>query len=240
MKNLILIGAGGYGREILMNALDNPAYGLDWTIKGFLDNRPNILSDFVSDPDKLPGAVRYTAEKRAHYRRDYPVLGDPLTYRPESDDVFLCTLGNPAERRIYAEPILRKGGQFINLVHPLAAVSTYVSLGAGSIIGPYAALSPDVRLGSFVTINSYTALAHDVDIGDWTEIDAHCLIAGRVKVGRQVRVHPGSIVTPDVEIGDEAVIAAGSVVFGDVPAKTTVLGNPARKFDWKPRQAAKV
>jgi sugar O-acyltransferase (sialic acid O-acetyltransferase NeuD family) len=234
MKNLVIIGAGGFGREILMNALDNPAYGLHWTIKGFLDDRPGILDGFAADPEKLPGAMEYSAEKRRHYRRDYPVVGAPHTYVPQTDDVFLCTLGNPADRRKYAEPVLAKGGKFINLVHPLAAVSTYVSMGEGCIIGPYASLSPDVRLGRFVTISSYTAVSHDVTIGDWCEIGGHCLIAGRAKVGQQARVHPGSVITPDTSVGDGAVVAAGAVVFGDVPGGVTVIGNPAKKLDWKP------
>ena len=111
------------------------------------------------------------------------VVGDPTTYRPEKDDIFLCAVGDPLERRRYASPIVRKGGEFIVLVHPLASVSAFVSLGRGSMIGPFASVSPDVRIGEFVTVNSYTGIGHDVKIGSWCEIDGHCLIAGRACIG---------------------------------------------------------
>ena len=47
------------------------------------------------------------------------------------------------------------------------------------------------------------------------------------------RIHGGAVITPDARIGDEAVVGAGSVVFGRVPAGVTVIGNPARRLNWK-------
>ena len=181
----------------------------------------------------MPDAMAFTQQERDRYRRDFPILDDPLTYEPEPNDVFICALGAPADRRRYAVPILEQGGEFIRLVHPLTAVSRFAAIGTGSIIGPYASLSPDSRIGKFVSVSSYTALGHDVVVGDWTEIGGHCLIAGGVVIGEAVRIHPGAVLTARVRIGDGAVVAAGSVVFGNVPPGVTVLGNPARRFNWK-------
>jgi sugar O-acyltransferase (sialic acid O-acetyltransferase NeuD family) len=236
MENLVIIGAGGFGREVLMMAIDNPETGRRWNIKGFLDDRPGILDGYSQAMASNADAIEFDDTVRQRYRRDFPVLGSPMDYVPEKGDVFICAVGSPAERRRYAEPILQKGGQFTRLIHPQAAASVYANAGIGCIVGPFASLSPDCRLGRFVTVSSYTAIAHDVDIGDWSEIGGHCLIAGRVRIGEAVRVHPGSILTTDVRVGDRAVIAAGSVVFGNIREGTTVLGNPARKFDWAPRQ----
>jgi len=233
MKNLLIVGAGGFGREVLTWVLDHSRNDIDWRFGGFLDNRSNVLEGFASDPAQLPNAVPFTPELQARYRRNLQVLGDPLSYVPDNKDIFICALGDPEQRRKYASPLLEKGAHFIVLVHPLASVSTHVSLGRGSIIGPFASVSPDVRIGEFVTVNSYTAIAHDVTIGEWSEIDGHCLVAGRSHIGTMVRVHGGAIITPDVEIGDGAVVGAGSVVIGKVPAGVTVFGNPARKFEWR-------
>jgi sugar O-acyltransferase (sialic acid O-acetyltransferase NeuD family) len=237
MKQLLIIGAGGFGREVLMLAIDNPSFGLDWSIKGFLDSRSTILDSFVKDPAALPDAMDYSPEKRLKYRRDYPIVGDPLLYEPQPGDVFLCAIGDPAERRKYAGPLIDKGAEFIRLVHPLASVSTFATIGAGSIISAYASLSPDCKVGRHVTISSYTAIAHDVTIADWVEIGAHGLVAGNVHIATGARIHPGSVLTAGSTIGENAVVAAGSVVFKRVPANTTVIGNPARKFDWKPSSA---
>lgn len=236
MKNLIIIGAGGFGREVLMMAVDNPCRGMDWEIKGFLDNRPGILDGFTQDANQVAYGMDYTQEKRQRYRRDYPVLGDPLTYEPEPDDVFLCALGAPAERIKYTRALLDKGAPFVRLVHPLASVSAFASIGPGSIIGAYVSLSPDCHVGQHVTITYGAVIGHDTHIEDWAEIGTHSLISGNVRVGTAARLYPGSVVTPGVRIGEHAVVAAGSVVFGKVKPYTTVLGNPARRFDWKPSE----
>ncbi len=233
MKNLIIIGAGGFGREVLMMAIDSPCNGADWAIKGFLDNRPNILDGFAQDANSIAYAMDYSDEKRARYRRDYPILGDPLTYEPQEGDVFLCALGDPAQRRKYVEPLLTKGAKFVRLVHPFAAVSAFASVGLGSIIGAYVSLSPDCSIGQHATVSYGAVLGHDTTAADWAEIGAHCLIGGNIKIGTAARIYPGAIIAPKANIGDHAVVAAGSVVFKSVKPNTTVMGNPARIFNWR-------
>lgn len=233
MKKLLIIGASGFGREVFIWARDNPDCGRIWEIAGFLDTRTGLLDNMVRDANALPNAAAFSPEVRAFFNRDFNIVGDPMTYIPQPDDVFLCAVGEPRARRKYASPILEKGGQFITLIHPKAQVSVFVSVGQGSIVGPLASISPDVRIGDFVTINSYTAIAHDAQIGDWSAIDGHCLVAGRARIGEASQIHGGAIITPDARVGDRAVVGAGSVLFGRVPNDVTVLGNPARKFDWR-------
>lgn len=49
-----------------------------------------------------------------------------------------------------------------------------------------------------------------------------------ITIGRNVWIGGGALVLPGVTIGDDAIVGAGSVVTGDVPAGSTVVGNPAR------------
>jgi sugar O-acyltransferase (sialic acid O-acetyltransferase NeuD family) len=233
MKSLVIIGASGFGREVLTWAMDDPRHDVEFRVKGFLDTRRDLLDRFAKDPHDLPRSVPHAEGLKTQYRRDLKIIGDPLTYQPVSDDIFLCAVGDPAARREYAAPIIDRGGEFAVLFHPRASVSAFLSIGRGSIIGRFVSISPDVTIGEFVTVNSYTALGHDVSVGDWCEIDGHCLIAGRVKIGQRVRVHGGATITPDVTIGDDAIVGAGSVVITHVPAGVTVFGNPAKKFVWK-------
>lgn len=233
MKNLIIIGAGGFGREVLTWARDNPASLNEWTITGFLDSRAGILDGFAKTAGDVPDAAPHSSTAQGWYSRDLPILGEPMSYAPREDDVFVCALGAPHERRKYASPIIEKGGRFITLMHPKAEVSVFASIGMGSIIGPFASVSPDVRIGKFAVINSYTGLGHDAIVGDWCTIDGHCLIAGNTTIGEAAQVHGGSVVAPRAEIGRRAVIGAGSVVIGKIPDDVTALGNPARRFDWR-------
>lgn len=50
-----------------------------------------------------------------------------------------------------------------------------------------------------------------------------------VTIGANVWIGGGAILLPGITVGDDAVIGAGSVVTSDVPARATVVGNPARQ-----------
>ena len=43
MNKLIIVGAGGFGREVLQWALQSNDYGKKWEIAGFLDDNLNKL-----------------------------------------------------------------------------------------------------------------------------------------------------------------------------------------------------
>ena len=81
MKNLIIIGAGGFAREIYWHAPECVGFGSDWTVKGFLD-----------------GDVKLSAEEYQRLPSDVPLLGDIDGYEIEPDDVFTCAIGTPAVR----------------------------------------------------------------------------------------------------------------------------------------------
>lgn len=232
MKRLFIIGAGGFGREVLTLAIESYGYQREWMIAGFLDSRKEILNEFSASYESLPYPAPASEQTRARYAMNHGIAGDPLTYEVQSDDLFVCALGDPVQRRKYTKNILRQGGQFIRLVHELAAPSAHSSIAPGCILAPHATLSPNARLGHFVTVSNFTAIAHDVSVGDWTSIGAHCMVAGNARIGEGVQIHPDSIITAKAVIGDGAVVAAGSVVFGKIPAGITVMGNPAKRFCW--------
>lgn len=92
MERVLIIGASGWGREVLEQMRGDAGHGKDWLIGGFLDSRADILDS---------------------YGVDTPIIGDPMNYLPQPDDVFVCAMGNPYDRHRYALPILEKGGRFI-------------------------------------------------------------------------------------------------------------------------------
>ena len=101
--------------------------------------------------------MNYVEEKHALNRRDYPILGDPSSYILHEADVFLCALDYPVQRQKYVEPLLDKGAEFVRLVHPLAVVSVFISVGLGRIIGAYVSLSIECYVGQHA-IFSHSAL----------------------------------------------------------------------------------
>lgn len=206
MKNLIIIGARGFGREVYNLATETNGYGVDFIVKGFLDDDFKVLIGYEGYPQ---------------------ILSEVETYIVESDDVFICALGDVKYKRKYTQLILEKGGHFISLVHPSASISKNTKIGIGCIVCRNVEISCDVKIGDFVTLLFSAVCGHDVEIGDWSHIGCHAMCAGFVRVGSMATIHTGAIIHPRKEVGCNATVGAGSVVIRKVKEHVTVFGIPA-------------
>jgi sugar O-acyltransferase (sialic acid O-acetyltransferase NeuD family) len=211
MRRLVIIGAGGLGREML--AWSRQATEA-FEVRGFLDDNLEALKGFS---------------------KDVPVIGRITDYEPEPGDVFTCAIGGKVEqKRRCIQQILSRGGEFANVIHASAVVGDPRSLGVGTILCPHSVVAADVKLGAFVTVNTHSTLGHDAVVGDWTQLHCHVDITGAAVLGEGVLAGSHSSVLPKVRVGDGAVIGAGSIVVWDVPPGTTVFGAPARPISKRP------
>lgn len=211
MKNLIIIGVGGFAREVFWHAKKSLGFGVDWQIKGFLDGDVKLAPE---DYELLP-------EK---------VLGDVDTYEISADDVFTCAVGSPKARKILVEKILSRGGNFINIISELAEIVPTAKVGRGVIISPFVGISERAQIGDFVALNAQTIIGHDARIGNFSCAMPHVTVSGNVQIGAEVFVGSGAVLLPKAKIGDGATVGAGSVVLKKVRAGATVFGNPAIEF----------
>ncbi len=206
MKHLIIIGAGGFGRELWAVAREAVGYGTRFDIKGFLDARPDALDGFSG----------YA-----------PIVGAPDTYAPEADDVFITALGDILARRRCVAAVEARGGRFISIIHKSAYLGPNVTVGEGALIANNVVLTADIAVGRHAAIFHNTSIGHDTALGDYSHVYAQCAIGGAVKVGEGAAIYPGARIVPRRTIGANAVVGIGSVVLRNVPAATTVFGNPA-------------
>ncbi len=211
MDKLIIIGAGGLGRDTETYARTDVALGREWTLKGFLDTRPDILD---------------------RYGMELKVIGDPRTYVPEPGDLFVAAIGDTKLRKTLVEPLAAKGAYFIAF-RPNALIGARCRLGR-SAYGFHCTLSSDVTVGDYAYIGAESLIGHDSIVCDYAHIGMRCFVGGRVKVGEGATIHPMAAIAADSQIGEWATVGVGAVVFGNVPAHTTVIGNPARQFRFKP------
>jgi sugar O-acyltransferase (sialic acid O-acetyltransferase NeuD family) len=206
MKQLIIVGAGGFGRELYAWASQHPDYGRAWTLAGFIDDNPDALAAF---------------------HRFAPV--SPITgHKPTADNVYLCGLGTPALKEKFIAPLVASGAEFLTFVHPQALIGARVKLGKGAVVCPGAVLSVDIEVGDFVMINLNCTIGHDARIGPWTSLSAQCDITGGATVGKACFFGSRATIIPGKSVGDRTVIAAGAVVMTHLPSDVLAVGSPAR------------
>lgn len=210
MKELLIIGARGFGRVVYDLALECIKSGLNFKIKGFLDDDANALNGYEGYPS---------------------IISSVENYNISENDVFICALGTPVYKKKYVDIIASKGGHFISLVHPTAALGRNAVLGEGCIICLNTNIGQDVKLGNFVTLDGYSSVGHDASVGDYSHIGAYSFAAGYVHIESGVVVHPGAKIVPHKRIGRDSIIGVGSVVISNVREGSTVFGNPAKKME---------
>lgn len=211
LKDLIIIGARGFGREVYDLAMDIvSANQANFVVKGFLDDKS----------DALDGLGKYP-----------PILDSVEGYTIQPNDVFICGLGEPYWRKIYTEKILKKGGQFISLISPLAVVRRNAHIGVGCIVTHFSNISVDTYIGDHVAILG-SSIGHDAKIGDYSVLSGRCSVNGFVEIGKEAYLACGVCVAPHKKIGDNAYCGMGSVVISNVKPGIKVFGNPAKKMDF--------
>lgn len=210
MKNLVIIGAGGFAREIY--DLANVCFQGDagFKVKGFLSDGPSNIE-----------AMRYP-----------PVLSTVAGYDVQPGDVFFCAIGKVSDRKKTVTLILDKGGTFINLVHPTAVISPSVRLGVGVGIKAFCVLASDVIVGDFTFLQSSVIMGHDVQVGKYCQVNSFAFFAGYSKVHDLVSINAGAKLVQNTVVEENAVVGMGSVVLNKVKAGTTVFGIPAKRISF--------
>lgn len=199
MRDLIIVGAGGFGREAIwtVERINSLSQQPTWNILGYADDDPKW-----SKGDNFEG---------------YPILGTVETASRDypGASVFIA-LGNNAKRADMYRRL--RGHDFPALIDPKAQISPTTEFKHGAFIGAGAVIQVGTDLGKFVLIGSNAVICHDAVLGDFVNVGPGSVVAGGVKVGESVSFFANASTMPWITIGANATISCGASVKADVPA----------------------
>ena len=167
MQNLIIIGAGGLGREVYDLAIDTGAYA----VRGFVDANPSAAPEVA------------------------PVLGTPDAYDIQPGDVFICAIGNPTARRQCVEQLQQRGAHFTTIIHPTAIVSPTAQIAQGCIIKPYVTIGSKAHIRAHTVLQPHCTVEHDVQVACFCLIGANSTLQGECQIDKLYELPPCSRVS---------------------------------------------
>ena len=212
MDKLIIVGAGGFGRETLQWALQSNENNKKWSVAGFIDDELDMLNGFDCS---------------------YTILGRILDWQPKSNERFVIAIGPPKTKKVIAARLAEKGAIFENIIHKTVTFATTAKLGCGIILCPNVVVSDNAIVDDHVAININSSIGHDACVGAYATISSYCDITAEVSLGEGVFLGSSVCIVPQRKIGNNAYICAGSAVMNNVQPDTKVMGVPAKKFEIK-------
>ncbi len=203
MKDLIIVCAGGFGREVYYMA---KSIG-KWNIKGFIDDNQQAL-------DGVNIAL--------------PIIGTIKDWQPSDSEVFPLGVSNPKTKETIVRIMKAKGAKFETLIAPHSRIIETTTIGEGCIIS--GSIGDCVKIGSYVNVMG-SMIGQDSTIDDYSTTTGFTNIAS-AHIGKRVFLGSHAVILNGKKVGDDAFVCAGSIVFSNVKAGTKVFGNPAKKIEF--------
>lgn len=217
MKKLVIIGAGGFAREVAWLVDDINAEKKEWDLIGFIDEN-------LTNHGKILNGIQ--------------VLGDFnfFTSKKITEPVYsVCAVGSPRNKAALIKKAAACGLRFVNLVHPSVKMSRYVEMGCGNIICAGNIITVSVLMQNHIIINLNCTVGHDVIIKDYATILPGVNISGSVCINSGCDIGTNVSIIQGITIGEWSVIGAGATVVRDIPPYSTAVGVPARPIKFHDR-----
>ena len=185
MKNIVIIGAGDLGKEIV------------WLIEDINKRQPTyLILGFLDDDANKAGTEFY----------GYKVLGGTeqlreLSSRMPLNAVVAIQDGNVRKKIVEEYPEFT---MWETIIHPTAVIASTTYVGKGSIFFPQVTVSVDSKLGDFGLYYIHSIVCNDCVIGDYVSIMSGASVSERAEIGDGCFLVAGSTVCPHKKLGNNA------------------------------------
>ena len=207
-ERIVIIGAGGFGREVLQWLRDSCAGGKRLEFVGFLDDAP----------------------REAWSKMGKPIVGQVEAVADFQGVKFVVAVNAPVARQRLVERVNLPDERWADVVHPTATVGSGVRVGPGLVLCPYSGMSVDIQIGRHFQLNSRSGIGHDVVIGDFGTVGPNSNVLGNVRAGHRLNMGANAAILPGAMLGDDITVGAGATAMRRIPSGTVVYGSPGRRL----------
>lgn len=209
MKDLVIFGASGFGREVAWAVERVNKVIPTWNLLGFMD-----------DADQIQGTEI----------NGYKVLGKTIDVGKYSGAYFVVAVGASRTREKIVNNIkaVNPFVKFGTVIDPSVEMSDLVSIGEGTIICAHTIITVNIEIGSHVIINLDCTVGHDAILKDFVTLYPSVNVSGTTNIGHAVELGTGMQIIQGKRVGDYSIVGAGAIVIKDIPEKCTAVGSPAK------------
>lgn len=209
MKELIIFGASGFGREVAWAVERLNRITPTWNLLGFMDDADGIQGTEING---------------------YKVLGKTEDVSDYPDAYFVVAVGasRTREKIVSNMKAVNPSIKFGTVIDPSVEISEFVTIGEGTIICAHTIITVNIEIGAHVIINLDCTVGHDAVIRDFVTLYPSVNISGITNIGHAVELGTGMQIIQGKSVGDYSIVGAGAVVVKDIPTKCTAVGSPAK------------
>lgn len=207
MKDIVIIGSGGVGREVSLIIQQINYLEPTWNLIGFVDDDIDSWGKFING---------------------YSVIGGVETLNFYNEDCYVViAIANYSVKKSIVEK-LNNRFKFATIINPKVWIHDFMTIGEGSIIYEGAIITSNVEIGKHVIISPKCGIGHDSVIKDYSSLLWNVNISGADTIEEGVLIGSGATVIQNKVIGKGSTVGAGSVVIDDIPSGATVVGVPGK------------
>lgn len=209
MKDLIIFGASGFGREVAWAVERLNKVTPTWNLLGFMDDADDIQGTEING---------------------YKVLGKTADVSNYPDAYYVVAVGasRTREKIVSNMKTVNPSIKFGTVIDPSVEMSDLVTIGEGTIICAHTIITVNIEIGSHVIVNLDCTVGHDAVLQDFVTLYPSVNVSGITNIGHAVELGTGMQIIQGKTVGDYSIVGAGAVVVKDIPAKCTAVGSPAK------------
>ena len=208
MKDLVIIGTGGVGRETALIVEEINKVKPEWNILGFIDDNKDLIGKEIMG---------------------YKVIGDRSYLNNFEKEIYVViAISNYSMKEGLVKYLTNKNIKYATFIHPSVKINDTIEIGQGSIVYPGVIMTVNIKVGNHVIISPKCGIGHDTLIEDYVTLLWNVNVSGAERIRQGATLGSGSTIIQGLEIGRNSFVGAGAVVIRDVEENKTAVGVPSR------------